>query len=484
MGELRWYQQDKAHVEAELRAGRRPDLATTTAVGPLDELVALHDEVGAFAAVAGLGSTRKREGIDDVLLVRTLAVLPFVGQTGFRSLADQLFREPAVLLQLGWSPVQIRAGDNGRHRHADGRQAESLPCHPDTLRDALARIEASAWLAAQQRAVQGLYRRGLVRGGVYAVDGTGLSATRRVVALVCVSAAHPVIVAWRYLDGAASEKGREAAVTRALVEQALAAGGAGCIRLLLADGLYADGSLLAWLKYRHGIDALVSLPADRLLYADLQGLARGQRLAWREHRYLRTVRGHKEPRAVALAGMGHFDSWPSFLEAAAEYGASEARLWACLVWERAPAAQPLEEAGALVSTREWAQPWAAFQAYRGRWRIEDDTFRELKEGWGLERQPWGTQAATIRGQVALTVLAFNTAQLYRTQAGQRLADKGIRRLRQLHRRELGAAPVVLYLDGRYGVFALEEVLAALGAPARESLRPAPRQPRAAPPSAP
>src|SRR6266487_4256692 len=51
---------------------------------------------------------------------------------------------------------------------------------------------------------------------------------------------------------------------------------------------------------------------------------------------------------------------------------------------------------------------------RGRWRIEDDTFRELKEGWGLERQPWGTQAATIRGQVALTVLAFNTAQLYRT----------------------------------------------------------------------
>src|SRR6266511_3704706 len=196
MGELRWYQQDKAHVEAELRAGRRPDLATTTAVGPLDELVALHDEVGAFAAVAGLGSTRKREGIDDVLLVRTLAVLPFVGQTGFRSLADQLFREPAVLLQLGWSPVQIRAGDNGRHRHADGRQAESLPCHPDTLRDALARIEASAWLAAQQRAVQGLYRRGLVRGGVYAVDGTGLSASRRTACSMRTCKGWPAASAW------------------------------------------------------------------------------------------------------------------------------------------------------------------------------------------------------------------------------------------------------------------------------------------------
>lgn len=481
MSELRWYQHDNAHVEEQLRAGRRPDMATTTAVGPLDELVALHEEVGSVAALEGLTLNRKRAGVEDGLLLRTLAVLPFVGNTGFRSLADQLFREPAVLLQLGWSPVQLREGDNARYRHAEGRQAESLPCHPDTLRDALARIEARAWATAQQQAVQGLYRRGLVRGGVYAVDGTGLSATQRVVALVCVSAAHPLVVAWRYLEGAASEKGKEAAVTRGLVEQVLAAGGTGCIHLLLADGLYADGPLLAWLKYQHGIDALVSLPADRLLYEDLQGLARGHRLAWQEQRYLRTIRGQKEQRTVALAGMGQFDSWPSFLTAAAEYGVPDARLWACLVWERAPGAPPLEEAGALVSTRDWARPWAAFQAYRDRWRIEDDTFRELKEGWGLEQQLWGTQGTTIRGRVTLTLLAFNTAQLYRTQGGQRLADKGIRRLRQRHRRELGAAPVVLYLDERYGVFALEEVLALLGAPVQASLRPAPRRPRAAAP---
>ena len=31
------------------------------------------------------------------------------------------------------------------------------------------------------------------------------------------------------------------------------------ISLLLADALYADGPLLAWLKYRKGIDAQVAL---------------------------------------------------------------------------------------------------------------------------------------------------------------------------------------------------------------------------------
>ncbi len=90
-------------------------------------------------------------------------------------------------------------------------------------------------------------------GHVYAVEGSGIGPDLRVVALVCVSAQRPLIVAWRLREGDASEKGKEAAVTRSLVEQALALGGAGCIRLLLADALYADGPLLAWLKYSRAL---------------------------------------------------------------------------------------------------------------------------------------------------------------------------------------------------------------------------------------
>ena len=105
------------------------------------------------------------------------------------------------------------AGSNGRHRHPEGRQEESLPCHPDTLRDALRRVGESAWRQAQEAGVKSLYQRQLVRGKVYAVDGSGLGRRLRLVALVCVSATRPIIVAWRLLSGAASEKGQEAAVT-------------------------------------------------------------------------------------------------------------------------------------------------------------------------------------------------------------------------------------------------------------------------------
>lgn len=95
----------------------------------------------------------------------------------------------------------------------------------------------------------------------------------------------------------------------------------------------------------------------------------------------------------------------------------------------------------------------------------------MKEGWGLEQQRWGRDAEAARGRVTLTCLAFNTAQVYRTQAGERLAKKGIRRLRREYRRELGAAPVVVYVARCYAVLSVEELLAALGRPVQESLLP-------------
>lgn len=167
MIDVRWYKQDKAKVAAGLEAGEQPELATTTTLGALDRLVALHEELGAFAALEGLENKRKREGIGDDLLMRTLAVLPFVGNQGFRTQTDTLFREPAILLRLGWTPVQIRSGDNERYRHPEGRQAESLPCHPDTLRDALARPPQ----ADGERLVTGAKRGGA--GAISAEPGAG-----------------------------------------------------------------------------------------------------------------------------------------------------------------------------------------------------------------------------------------------------------------------------------------------------------------------
>jgi hypothetical protein len=468
---MEWYRNDKAAVAEALRGGERPDLATTMASGPLDELVALHQELGIFAIVDGLEVQRARAGVADELLLRTLATLPFVEQASLSGASEVLFREPAVLLQLGWAPVQIRQGSNGRHRHPDGRREESLPCHPDTLRDAAlarrgVRVAACASrrgavaLSAAVGAGQGLRRRWQWLGRRLSFGGPG----------VCVS--HPsdhrglATVEWP-----ASEKGKEAAVTRSLIEQVLQVAGPQAISLLLADALYADGLLLAWLKYHQGIDALVRLPEDRLLYQDVQGLADAHLIAWTHHRYVRTVGGHKHIREVEVTAADELTSWDGFTEAAATYEVRNATLWACLIRDVTTPEATQEPPMALVSTRRWQHGFAALQAYRPRWHIEDDTYRELKEGWGLEKQHWGRDLAAALGRVTLTCLAFNTAQVYRLQAGEQLAAVAIRRMRRLRHPELGNAPAVIYLAGCYGVFALEELLSLLGSPARESLLP-------------
>ena len=167
-------------------------------------------------------------------------------------------------------------------------------------------------------------------------------------------------------------------------------------------------------------------------------------------------------RTVEVAAVGELTSWDSFVAAARGYGVSDPGLWVALVREIAPHEQPLEECLALVSTRRFADGYAALQAYRPRWHIENDGYRELKEGFGLEEQRWGRDAAAAHGRTTLTILAFNTSQVYRMRGGQQLAKLGIRRLRRRSQPELGPSPVVIFLDDCYAVLALEELLAAVG----------------------
>jgi hypothetical protein len=467
--ELRWYRRDQEAVAEALKGGVCPDMATVMASGPLDDLVALHNELGVFTALDCLEPRRLRRGIDDRLLLRTLSVMPFLEHHSFTGAAELLFHNPAILLHLGWSPFQIRMGDSERHRSPHGRRPESLPCHRETLRDELGRISEADWLKVQQQAVAEMIRRDLVQGGVFAIDGSGLGKNLRLVSLTCVSTERPLKVAWRLLEGDASEKGKEAAVTRSLLEQALALGAK--IELLLVDALYADGPFLAWCKYEKGIDVLVPIPGDRELHHDLEQLAQGGLLPFQRYSYVRTIQGHKQRRTLDLGAQSGLTSWDSFMEAAKTHGEEHPSLWGCLI-------RPVESTSkedvpwTLVSTRKWVTGVAAFENFRPRWHIENGEFRELKEGWGLEEERWGRNLDVQRGRVTLTCLAFNTAQVYLTGRGPRLAAKGIRRIWRLYDAQLGHSPAVIYIGRYYGVFSLEELLLLIGRPSKQSLRPA------------
>jgi len=117
----------------------------------------------------------------------------------------------------------------------------------------------------------------------------------------------------RRMTGEASEKGKEAAVTRKLVERVRKLGGADAIRSLLVRlrrTLYAGGPLLAWLESLGAIP-LTRLPEDRLLFAEGLSVIKLEGDVWR--RQTRVLDGHKETRTVEIACASQLTEWDSYL---------------------------------------------------------------------------------------------------------------------------------------------------------------------------
>lgn len=468
--------QDQVGVLEALQRGEYEAIATS-GQSVADELVHLCIELGVFEALECLKVQRERQGIPDQLLLRTLAVLPFVEALGLSSAAGRLFEDAAILLQLGYEIAQVQEGFNGRHNSPATQEKSCRPCHVEVLRNELARLEPDSLGEFRRRCVAELFRRQLVKGSTCVIDGSGLRTHHRVVGLLSVHEGRPLWLSWRVLAGSDSEKGKEATVVRSMVEEVLEAGGRGAMEWLLMDALYADGPLLAWLEHGCGIHALVRLPEDRLLYEDMRGLADHGLSQWSTHTDVRYVRGRKQARQVSVTMADQLTSWDSFLEAAEGYGCTEPSLSAVLI-HSVDKDEPKEvEDWALVSTGPLGSAWSAYCLWRRRWRIENSGFRELKEAWHLERAPWShSNSDVVAARVCFTLVAYNVAQIAKTAQGRKLTDRGIRRLRRDLTATHGVAPVIVFTEDAFAVFHIEQIMTIAGLPPRHSLHPRPRSP--------
>jgi hypothetical protein len=73
----------------------------------LDALAQSARELGVFDAVELIEVECEWAGVPDELALRTLAVLPFVQAMSLSVAANTLFVDAGVLLQLGYTAVQI-----------------------------------------------------------------------------------------------------------------------------------------------------------------------------------------------------------------------------------------------------------------------------------------------------------------------------------------------------------------------------------------
>ena len=161
-----WRENNRGKVLEALRTGEYEAIMTSKE-GALDALAHLAWELGILEAVDLIRVERERSGIADDLLLRTLAVLPFVEAIGLSAAANTLFEDAAVLVKLGYTAVQIQNGFNDRRGAKQAEKSEqSLPYHPDVLRQELQRIDLKSLNEFRKACIRKLFAHKLVKGRI------------------------------------------------------------------------------------------------------------------------------------------------------------------------------------------------------------------------------------------------------------------------------------------------------------------------------
>ena len=216
------------------------------------------------------------------------------------------------------------------------------------------------------------------------------------------------------------------------------------MRILVIDGSYCVGNTLWQLKHEEKVDFIVPADSSMCITTDARGLARLKEGS--------VVGENTEIRAVGVKGLTTYEAYRPPRNASRR--GPQPTLNAVVVtrwkWQEVPE----EEQVVLITSLLVDDPLLIVELYRKRAEMENKLHRELKQGWYIEKFPSKQHLACL-AHIYLTLTLYDVACAYKTEQGQELANRGIRRLRAEH---LGGAAwlLIVYTEHEYGVFDVEE----------------------------
>jgi hypothetical protein len=476
--QILYWNQEK--VREALQRGEYDD-ASLTGWGRLDDLIALADGLGMLQELNGIHPELTREGsIPRWFIHRALLVRTVVGDESLNAMQEGLFRDVGVLRLLGCTAREIREGFDPPHNGG-----EHTPCHVDSLRYSLKQTPVAEFSQTFTRCRARWVTAGFIkRRGTYIMDATKIEVDgdyegagemtvieetgdaqgklhrRKVVTtgfkLVTLSYLVPkrkrlVVMAYRVVP----IQQHEVTVSDELIDEVVAAIGAGAIRPLLLDRGFLDGERLGrW----HGrqMEVMVPVKHNMAVLADMQGLAK---LPPDDHIVSAERRGGKDAQGqplddVRLLGFAELETLESYP------GALNGLLVTAF---RGRELSPEQQWGAITTlpVRTSAEVLAAFDAYDDRSLVENMEYRELKQGYRLPTFI-GKDARSIAAHLFFEVLLCSVIALYQHQRASRYVAEGIRRLRRVVWKE--GLEVVVYVGCWYGLFSVREFAILLGRP--------------------
>ena len=430
--------------------------------------------------VSGEGYVRRMITISKLLLTYQMKIL--MGISSMNQVPQLLFGDIGLLMMLGYTAEQI---ENGHCKRGKGKKKG--PIHKDTLGDALDRFSPEEMEGILNGGVKLLAKKGFIKDKIYLMDATDLATTekckgagrRTVIKKVLTrqkeivevletthgfklhiirSLDSRIIVAAKVTQIQESEKNW----TLPLVKQAIENVGSGKIKLLLIDRGYLDGLTLWTLKHAHGIDWVIPARTDMAVTKD----ARGLREATDATRIFRDER--KDLKVVGLKGLMSYDQYGDEAHQLKDVNAKDFKanpINAVMVTRWDDKDYPPGKEKVFLTSMAVSDPLGILDKYDLRSLIENTAFRELKQGWLINKIPKKTERA-VTAHAILTVCMYNFTNAYRTDLGQELTERGIRRFR-MQTFSQTYAKVMIMSDEHFGIFDLEEFAILLGKPPKD-----------------
>lgn len=396
-------------------------------------------ETGVLPAFDSLPDHRQRQSIAHVFFCNTLIHKAIFRLDSLAQIDSVLFRSPDVVRKLGFNFRQINEGF-----YAGSSQR---PFNAEALADFFADITVAELFQHQSRLAQHLVRQcpELAEEGVAVLDANtvtvppghrgrpGLQYKVGVLGLRSGGRLYPLL--WHFTERGPGETG-DLPQGKLLIAQAQKAWPEGTIKRLLVDRGFIDGRWISDLK-RDGIDTVIGLRNDMVLFEDMLGLARLDDAVW-----LPTdpPKLHQKPRPErSVCHLTDLDTWD-----------------ACTVPLQGIVIRDIYPDGTvrvqcLVTTDLTMTAAEIHRNCRDRWAIEE-SFMDLTRYWHIER--FGSCRPNVAAaQMHFTLLAYTLLHLHirRTEEeGRRAAPSAV---------QLAGREVVAYWGRHYAILLLSELVA-------------------------
>lgn len=440
--------------------------------------------------VDGEGYVRRMITIAKLLMTYNVKIL--LGIASMNQVPQTLFSDIGLLMTLGWTAEQVK---NGVCNRGEGKHPG--PVHKDTLSDALDRFSPSEIEHILNEGIKLLAKKGFIKDKVFIMDATDLETTDKYEGAGCktVKEKH-VDKKGKVIEIEVTKYGFKLILLKAVENRIVVAAKVAQIQenernytfpllhqaqenldrksfgLLLIDRGFLDGVDL-W-KIKHPFRTHFIIPAKTNM--DITNDARGLRKKTGEGIYY--AKGGEKGREIEVMGIEGLESYLQYgdeqhfqeyetnrykkdeNQGRKKFRGNALNVVMVTKWDGKEYAPGREKV--FLTTLPVSSPLEIIQKYDMRSLIENTIFRELKQGWRINKFPKKTKNA-VTAHVLLTLCMFNMTNAFRTDLGQDLTQRGIRRHR-LETLSKTYGKMVIISPPYYAIFDIEELAILWGKP--------------------